>query len=335
MPWSGKNRLSGKDGVGMKIKSKFVVGSATAIYFAAFFCGMGAGRCETASISKEFNAYMVQNHYVAVPLDQDERAINAQTVSAEMNGRKLTLLVDTGTSRTLLSAATARRMKLDVQDTGKSDWGVGGQIQGNIGIALIQSFTLGQFPINRTNTVEVFPKSAHNIGFTDGVLGLDVMRLNAVIYPVGGTAFLLKPGGTPSVSIASYMQRLGFTPLALTAREGSLMIDGHINDHPMQAKIDSGACFSTFDSTFVRNAVGYDVPALPMDLEGFDGNAQESCRFRPKKFDLEGFDIPPFEIVSARVPSFLRGGFTGLLGVDVLGTHRAVVDFGNDILWMK
>jgi hypothetical protein len=287
-------------------------------------------------VSRQFEAYMLQHHYIAARLDRDDRTYNVQTVDVKINGQKLTFFVDSGTPQTILTVGCARDLHLDVHNTGRVDSGVDGVIQGNEGTALIQSFIMGNSEINRTNTVAIFPKGAHVRGGLGGVLGLDYMRLNAVVYPVGGTGFLLKPGPTPAVSIAAFMGQLGYTAVPLSFRAGHLIVNGHINGHPISAIVDTGAAFSMFDSVFVRGVLGHAIPSLPMALSGFDGKVADEYRFTPSEFDVDGFKIPPVMLVSSNAAMFAKdGGITGLLGVDLLGTHRAIIDMGRDTLWLK
>lgn len=299
----------------------------------AFFCCTENARC-LPEISKEFEAYMLEHHYGVMPTDQGDGNINRQTVEAKINGRKVMLVVDTGAWRTVLTNECARRLKLDVHDTGHSDWGFGGNIQGNMGVALVQSFTLSGCEINRTNTIGVFPKSAY-AGFNDGLLGLDFLRLNAVILPVGGSGFLLKPGPTPVVSIVSYMNQLGYKPIPVSYSQGGLMIEGHINSHLMRARVDSGAVFSVFDPAFVRIALGHNITSMPVQLEGVDGRATENYRFTPTELDFGGFNVQPIMLVATHTPIFSEHGFAGFLGFDLLGLHRGIIDLGDDILWIK
>jgi hypothetical protein len=292
------------------------------------------GRGDTAVAPGQFEVYLRQHHYGTVRLDSDSET-NIGTVEVKVNGRRLNFFVDSGTPRTTLTAECAKHLKLDVRDTGHTTSGVGGTIEGDEGIALIQSFTMGDFEINRTNTIFVFPRSAHVMGGLDGVLGLDFMQLNDLIYPVGGTGFLLKPGPTPVVSIATYMAQLGFKPIPLSFRSGHLIVNGHLNNRPMNAVVDTGAAFSTFDSAYVHALLGHAIPSLPISLSGFDGRVPDEYRFTPTEMDLEGFQVPPVMIVSSNAPMFSKDEVTGLLGVDLLATHRAIIDLGSDTLWLK
>jgi hypothetical protein len=131
------------------------------------------------------------------------------------------------------------------------------------------------------------------------------------------------------------MDQLGFKPLAVSVDDGHLDLTGHLNGHPMKAMIDTGADFTTFDSTYVQAVLGHDMRSLPFEMMGLDGRSPKEYQFLPNELDMEGIKFAPILIVSATSPSFAREGFTGLLGVDLLATHSAIIDLGSDTLWLK
>jgi predicted aspartyl protease len=286
-------------------------------------------------LSKEFEEYMLQHHYGAVALDNSDRSVNEQTVEAKINGREVTLALDTGSPRTVLTQKCARRLGLNVVDTGHVTSGIGGATAGNLGIAQVQSFTLGGCEINRLSTIFVLPKDGH-AGMTDGLLGLDYLRLNVAIIPVAGSGFLIKPGTVPVVSIRSYLTKLGYTPVALaTNLHSRLLAESHINGHAVTVMIDSGACYSTFDAESVSLAMEHNVTSTGLVTEGIDGHRQENFRFTPAKFDLGGIELPPLTMLATSSPLLKHGEVEGLLGVDVMGMHRGIVDLGENLLWLK
>jgi hypothetical protein len=179
----------------MASKGMRLTSAATRIVSFLFCLSIGFNivRSAPSEITQQFGTYVLQHHYVAVELGHDGATTNSQTVAVRINGHKLILLVDSGTSGSCLTSECAHDLKLDVHDAGFTDWGAGGEIKGNFGVALVKSFTIGGWEINRTNTIQVLPRGVHFSG-SDGIMGLDLMSFNKAIYPVGGTGFLLKPG---------------------------------------------------------------------------------------------------------------------------------------------
>jgi hypothetical protein len=103
----------------------------------------------------------------------------------------------------------------------------------------------------------------------------------------------------------------------------------------MRVILDSGASFSSFDAASISIAIGHDVTSAALSMQGVDGRMPEMYRFTPAKFDLDGFDIPPMTMLALHSPLLKTGEVEGLLGVDVMGTHRGIIDLGENLLWLK
>ena len=188
--------------------------------------------------------------------------------------------------------------------------------------------------MNRTNTIRVLSPAAH-VTRCDGLLGLDYLRLNAAIYPVAGSGLLVKPGAVPAVSISSYLSHLGYTSVPLVFAGSVMIAEGHLEDHPMRMAIDTGAGFSTFDVGFVRTALGRALTLMEIPIEGVDRKTPDEYRFTPKEIDVGGFRLPPIQLAASQTPSFAEGGINAFMGQDLMGTHRAIVDLGDSVLWLK
>lgn len=282
---------------------------------------------------KSWGAYLSQHDYRVMKVDNGGN--NDQVAEARLNGQTAFLVVDTGCERTVLSADCARHLKLKVQDAGYESFGVGGAIRGHTGVALLSSFTLNNYAINRTNIITVFSKSAYVQGFHDGLLGFDFLHLNAAILPVGASFFLFKPGPGAVPPIDSYMETFGFKSVPLRYEAGGLVVEGHVNDQPLKALVDCGAAYSVFDLDYIRKMAAQSVYYLNADFRGLDGNKLDSYTFTPKRLDLGALNIKPMTQVASREPMFGERGINALLGYDLLAQHEAIIDLGHDTLWMK
>ena len=302
----------------------------TSLFLLAFPVFLGAARGETDQV-KELGTYLRQHGYGVMPVDL--RGNNAQSVEAEINGRIVNLMVDTGCDHTQLTAGCARELHLDVHDSGTQEWGVGGTVAGHVGVALIQSFKLNNYEINRLNTIDVLPKSARLAA--DGLLGFDYLRLNAAILPVGANEFLYKPGNGAAAPLDRYMAALGFKGIPLHFVQGGLRIDGSLNGHPLNALIDCGAAFSTFDFDYVRKVAPGDLYPSNINMEGLDGITGETYVFTPRHLEFGTLAVPSLEMTARQSSTFGKTGFNALLGYDFLASHQAILDLGHDTLWMK
>jgi hypothetical protein len=262
-------------------------------------------------------------------------AINHQYVNAFINGHKVKLAVDTGSPFTCLTYRRARDLGLNVQPIKVSWWGTGGPVAGHYGIASIQSFNLVFGAINHTSALIILPKEASLNENIDGVIGADYLALNAAIFPVGGEGILFRPGPAAHVSIADYMAKSNFTGVPMTVGHGAIWIVGYLYGEPLDLKIDSGATFSNFRMARVEIVLGKKkLHSTTLTEHGLDGRDEASFYFTPDDFTLGRFSIAHQTYLATNAASFDKDKYDGLAGFDLLGEHKAIIDFGSDMLWL-
>ncbi len=275
------------------------------------------------------------SHYGYGATRVNNSADNNQSVLVEINGRKVSLTVDTGSGQTCLTYQCARELKLDVVLSKREVSGVGGLVKGQSGVALVKSFTLNGYELNRTNLIEVLSKSARSSRGEDGLLGYDFLHLNAVILPIGARILLFKPGNGAVAGIKPYMEALGFKSIPLYHDRSGLKIEGRMNGHPFAAIVDSGAEFSTFDLDYVTKVAEAAVTSNSIGMRGIDGRESDVYGFTPKQLSLGGITIKPGMLGACRTAIFTKEKFNALIGYDILLRHEAIIDLGHDVLWMK
>jgi hypothetical protein len=274
--------------------------------------------------------FLYDNGYVSMQVENNGH--NQELVRVGINGSGANLALDTGCGRTCLTNKFARNLNLPVQKAPDPMVGVGGHLAG-AGSALLNSFTLNNSPINRTDTIRVFPPGA--TAPADGLLGYDFMRLNSMILPVGENYFLYRPGPAPPPEFDSYLKAAGFQPIPLTFGEGGLRAEGSLNGHPMVAVVDCGANFTLFDSDFVKMTVGALVVQSRMISWGVDGRPMFVGIFNAEKLTFGGLTFPPTRTTTAAGTTLRTIHAQALLGYDLLAQHRAIIDLGHNVLWMK
>jgi len=279
--------------------------------------------------STELGRFLAQNGYI--PMQVENNGHNQEIVQVGINGSSARLALDTGCGRTCITSGFAGKLNLEVRNIDPVV-GVGGKLAGS-GIALLNSFTLNQGEINRTGTIGVLPPRAS--APQDGLLGYDYMRLNSVILPVGVHYFLYKPGPAPPAEIDSFMKALGYQPVPLSYGEGGLRAEGSLNGHPLVAVVDSGANFTLFDSDFVKMTVGALVVPSRMISWGIDGRPMFIGIFNANKLTFGALTFPPTRTTTAPGTTLRTIHAQALLGYDLLAQHRAIIDLGHNVLWMK
>jgi predicted aspartyl protease len=260
--------------------------------------------------------------------------LNSQYVDATINGKQVLLAIDTGSDKTRLSRACSEALGLDVHDTGKAAFSLGGRIKGSEGVAKVASFKLGGYEINRTDLVTIMPRDEPSKN-ADGLLGYDFLKANSMILPVGAGFVFFKPGNAGASDASAYMKALGLKAVPLTYSNVGLVVSGHINGSPLTAVVDFGASLSVFSINFLTGPARAPVRFIGAESMGLDGHKQPTFVFTPSKIDFGGVILRPEPLLGQYSPLLLASGHQGLFGYDLLAEHSSIIDLGHDILWMK
>jgi len=70
-------------------------------------------------------------------------------------------------------------------------------------------------------------------------------------------------------------------------------------------------------------------------MEGIDGKRLDTYEFKPKTLSVGSFQVDPMRLVAADGVYYTKQGVNALLGFDLLGEHKAIIDLGNSVLWLK
>jgi predicted aspartyl protease len=280
---------------------------------------------------RELGKYLAQHGYGVERVDNGGN--NAQLVEPCVNGKRVRMMIDTGCDQTCLARSCAQDLGLEVHAIKGEDTGVAGKVSGARGAAVLKSFTLDGYEINRTNIIKVLSENAvlHN----DGLLGYDYLRLNAVILPVGASFFLFKPGAMPVPSFDSFMVQMGYQPVPLTYGRGGLRVDGTLNGHAFAAIVDCGCAYSLFDTDFVTKTAGAGLMGTGFTVGGVDGRRLYCYLFVPGKFSIGSLALGQDKLTAAAGSILPECKAQALFGYDLLAEHKAIIDLGHNVLWMK
>jgi predicted aspartyl protease len=280
---------------------------------------------------RELGKYLAQHGYGAMRLDNGSE--NSQIVEPSINGKRVEMLVDTGAGTTCVTRSCARDLGLVVQDLKTPDSGVGGKVSGASGVAIVKSFTLLNYEINRTNIIHVLSSQA-NLP-EEGLFGYDFMHLNAVLLPVGAKFLLFKPGPGAVPPIDSFMTGMGYKSIPLIYGKGGLRIEGALNGHAFTAIVDCGCAYSLFDADFVTKTAGASLRGQSFMTRGVDGRNIPAYLFSPLSVGFGNLTLEPTEMTAGTGYVLPQLKAQALLGYDLLALHRAIVDLGHNVLWMK
>ena len=302
----------------------------TLILAVAFFSVGGSSRGDVSLARLQH--YLLNYRYVPVPTDLVNE--NQQQVEVRINGKRVHLVVDTGSDFTTLSRDCASRLKAAVQESGESSLGAGGMESGTTGLATVNSFTIQDDAINQPGVVHVLPEG-ENIPGADGLFGFDSLWMNSAIILVGGEGILLRPGARePRAPLKAILRREGYAPVPFSVSLDRIIATGSLNGHPLSAEIDCGAASSFFDVDYLKQ-IGTRTHWYPLTMMGVDGRAVSVRQFRPDNMMLGGYQVPGREMLAGSSPLLTMAHIQAVLGFDFLRSHRAIIDLGSNLLWLK
>jgi predicted aspartyl protease len=280
---------------------------------------------------RELGKYLAQHGYGVMRVDNGGE--NNQIVEPYLDGKRVEMIVDTGCATTCITHSCARDLGLDVHASKAQESGIGGKVSGTGGVAVVKSFTLTKYEINRTNIIHVLSGEANLPA--EGLFGYDFMHLNAVLLPVGARFFLFKPGAGAIPPIDSFMTGMGYKSIPLTYGKGGLRIEGNLNGHALTAVVDCGCAYTLFDSDFVTKTAGTHLYGQGFVTRGVDGRSIMAYLFAPRSLGFGNLTLEPTEMTASTGNVLPQLKAQALLGYDLLAMHRAIIDLGHNVLWMK
>jgi aspartyl protease len=261
--------------------------------------------------------------YGSVGLINDRQ--NKLYVLAEINGRKVKLLLDTGWGTEGITVGMTPGALNIVPEKGVG-WALsasGAHVP--VGHGTAQSVVMGNVSIRGTPIY--FGRFSE-----EGVVGRGFLKRNNAVIDLTNLRLYLRPSGKGRrVDLAPALTALGMAKAPFfDAPRGNFVLNVEVNGVPTQMVLDTGAQATMIDGRFARmaRAKGWGRDVRSTDAAGVTSNADFSG---PKTFKIEGIPIrTPVVVLDRFVGYELSGGkIAGLLGLDVLGMNWGIIDVGQ------
>lgn len=248
-------------------------------------------------------------------------AFNVPIVAVEINGRPAAFVLDTGSNRSVLTRAAARRLGVTETNSREQVRGAGGVAA--LGGAVLKEVSLGPIRLGRLPVLT----SNSPAPPLDGLLGidllvdyemeLDVPHRRMALYRARSCPTAMPNWPVPSVRLAVQVQ----------PGSGHLIVPLEVDGQPLRGLLDSGASLSTLslqaaaDTGLQRRAIAA-LPRLQGQSINPDGIVIQQTRFKRLQIGADVIDNPRLTI--ADLPPF-AGDM--LIGEDYLGTRRVWFSF--------
>jgi hypothetical protein len=264
---------------------------------------------------------------------------NVLTVLATVNGRKMTLIVDTGWVKDGItvhgdSLPGPRVPAEEVKEFGTAASGAKlmrfQKTQANR--VMLGNVELTQVPLFFGNVRGLEGAANRRVG-ADGFVGAGFLNTCAAIIDLHNLRLYLRPPGTGHrAMIGAAMKAAGLSEAPLLP---NCLVDVEINGFPGKMVIDTGAYQAAADMRVLPliKARAYSSRAGRIDAAGA---VMETQLIR----NLDSFKIAgvPVRAPDLRLQTFgfytkSGGKVIGLLGMDILGSNGTIIDFGQHKLY--
>ena len=274
--------------------------------------------------------------YGMVPIKRPQP--NVLTVLATVNGRKMSLIVDTGWMQEgiTLQSDSAPGPRLPTEDIKVFGTSASGAKLTNFKKARADRVTLGnveltQVPLFLGNLKSLQGQAFRTVG-ADGYVGAGFLNTCGAIIDLHNLRLYLRPPGKGRRAvIGPALKAAGLSEATLLS---NCLVDVEINGFAGKMIVDTGAWLAGADMRVAPliKALGYSSRVLGTDASGA---SMETQVVRLHSFKIGGVSVRAPDLRLATFDFYTRSGgkVIGLLGMDILGPNGTIIDFGQHKLY--
>src|SRR6267378_3591339 len=266
--------------------------------------------------------------------------LNKMIMSVQINGHPANLLVDTGSNQLILDAEAAElfgvrpspRGLLYIRST---------KIQGqSLPVGFVQNMSAGS--MNFGNSLVTLRRSSHadaaDAAF-DGVLGLDILFRHKALINCRTKLVFFKVDQDRRINLGSVAASEKFTRVPIQREEtGALTVPCSIRGQTTRLLIDTGAFVTILHEGFVKS-LGLAAEPTRITAQFGRGASKRISAAKIDDLNIGVFKVPPKKFGVAPLPQFaLQQGsskIAGILGMDALYIHHAIIDLDGMNLFLK
>ena len=312
---------------------------------------LAAERTGSASLDE----YLKRLGYVGIGWLPSQHA--QPILTGKINGKKLGFLVDSGCSITLVNEETSKGLKrLGELDAVLKDSVFGAETT-NASLLVIDELALGraQFFNEPAKVKELRFDFIHTL--YDAILGLDFLLRNCCLvdckeeklYVRGG-----KPSGQQVRALAETLRKSGFIEVEMDLKEWfAFTAVAQVNGEPVRLMIDTGSFVTVLHESQVSRfglkplRQGTTGSFIPAEMQGgmvglgsIGKHKLRAVKVASLKLGSREWNNIPVGIGDLRAWGIERASPTGrelqgLLGIDMLRTQGALIDFASGKLWLR
>jgi predicted aspartyl protease len=234
-------------------------------------------------------------------------------------------LVDTGADRTAISRQIATRLKLESGDNAS--------LHSVAGVSTVSTATVPNLQLTRTpvRIVNAPLLDSNNMG-ADGILGVDSLRSQRIMFDFGAQTMSIVPSAAPD-----FHDESGTIVIRANRRNGRLVVtDASAGGRRMTVVLDTGSQICIGNEALKRQLVGSDSVdgSNEVELESVTGEKLiGNIRF-VRKLEIGGITLTNLAVVFADAHTFKQLKLSNtpalLLGMNAIRAFKKVsIDFAN------
>lgn len=322
------------------------------------------------ALAWDLNQFMTQLGYQTVPLFREEEDGNHLRLHAKVNGKRVSILVDTGAPFTCARedfAARAMPLKaggaaaayfcspLDLMTNQAGFLTMNsGNVRSNVPIVLLRRLELGAMTFEDVPAVASYGKRARPGRGNELLLGADfLLRYHAVIACLEHTLYLRESPVSAADALrfddALRDSSLTEVRLAFVPRYNRWVVPAAAGTSEFPLLLDTGAFLSMIDEEFARQ-LGWPLRKSTMSSWNLysKSNAMQRAevtdfrvgQYRLKKVYFGAFDLKNLGLGVDREGHstgnvFAHRPVVGLLGMELLSLNLGLIDCGRHKLWLR
>jgi predicted aspartyl protease len=173
----------------------------------------------------------------------------------------------------------------------------------------------------------------------DGILGLDILFRYKALINCRTKLVFFKIDKAQRINLGSVAASEKFTRVPLRREEtGALTVSCSIRGQPTRLLVDTGAFITILNEPFVKS-LGLGAEPTRVSAQFGRGSSKQITAAKIDDLSIGMFKAPPKKIGVAPLPHFaLQQGSTklaGILGMDALYIHHAIIDLDGMNLFLK
>lgn len=170
----------------------------------------------------------------------------------------------------------------------------------------------------------------------EGFIGAGFLKTCSAVIDLHNLRLYLKPPGKGKRAVLGQaLQAVGLAEVPFEMVGDACLVNAEINGTPGKMLIDTGAYAGCVDTRFASRA-SLTENSIHYGINDASGNTIEAQLAHVSSFKIGGVNIPVPKLFVNNFSTYAatKGAVVGIIGMDILGPNWAIIDFGQQKLYI-